>query len=111
MLADYCLCAFGALIYDLLDLDIDEGLNLLSVRLRVLRIWEGNVTQGCVHTEFGNDVVSDVVGLFQVIVCSSCNLVKEKELGTSTAQNKADPIHEFFPSLKLVLIQKVLGES
>lgn len=51
---DHSFCLFCTFEDDILDLLVDQGLDLLSVRLCVLSIGEGDIAELLVHAELGD---------------------------------------------------------
>lgn len=96
---------------DLLDLSVDQGFNLLSVRLCVLSIGEGNVAELFVHAELGDETVGKVVGFLEVVIGAGCDFAEEVKFCTSASQDEADSIEQFLLGLQLVFVYEILGET
>jgi hypothetical protein len=56
-------------------------------------------------------VISQVVGFFQIVVGSCCDLIEEEKLGATASQDETDSIHDFLLCLELVFVEEVLGKS
>ena len=111
MFLDHHVRSSSALSYYLFDLGVDQGLHFFTVGFCVLRVGEGDVAHLCIHAELCNYVVGQVVCFLEVVVGACGYLVEEKELGASSTQNEADSVEKLFFGLKLVLVEKVLGEA
>lgn len=68
---------YSALCYDLFNFLVDFGLYQFTIRFRIVDVRKGNVSELFIHSKFGNQVISNVISLFQVVIGSSCDFLEK----------------------------------
>jgi hypothetical protein len=98
-------CALGNQIH---DFPINPASHFLRIGTEVFSVFESDESEPIAHSQFGDDVVGDLIGFFEVISCAvSAGAVKEL-LSASSAEDEADPVDQLALRVQLILTVEVL---